>query len=159
MCRSCPIEPGEFIPRFLDWRSGVPSAKSALSTIIYNSFGLHCHLLASISINGLIKPINAFMQSSFPRPINLWGSVHAPGSNKPPAWLVSQGAGSVQDYNAQMKAGIDEVRTGRIVDGVTGWLDFYGMTDGAKSFDGTHYMYQVRTALLQRFMRAAGTCS
>jgi hypothetical protein len=71
--------------------------------------------------------------------------VHAPALNKPERYLVEQGPQSVQRCNAEIGQIIDTLSPGEIIqkDGVLKMIDWYNVTDGAVSFDGTHYAYQV----------------
>ena len=71
-------------------------------------------------------------------------SIHAPGSNKPLEYLKEQGADQVQVYNSIMEREIKTLVTGG---GGVRWYPhpaWFGLTQSAKSFDGSHYMYQVR---------------
>ncbi|KAK4705815.1 hypothetical protein P7C70_g387, partial [Phenoliferia sp. Uapishka_3] len=150
---ACPVDPGGYIPRFLDWGSTISPLKKPLSTIVLNSWGLHCHFSPWIPLLGAIKPLFAFAQTSYPRPISLWMSIHAPGSNKPVEYLATQGANNVQEYNKYMDSAIDTMQGGATLrQGGVGFLDWYGMTSGATSFDGTHYMWQINMEKAQLLM-------
>ncbi|KAK4698382.1 serine/threonine-protein kinase/endoribonuclease IRE1, partial [Phenoliferia sp. Uapishka_3] len=140
----CPFDPTSYITHYLQWRSGAPRLKNILSTLVINSYGLHCSLSPSVSLYGAVMPLLAFAQTAYPRPLSLWMTLHAPGGNKPEQWLPSQGSGKVKGYNTQMETAIKALRPGEtMIEGAVGYLDWYGLTDGASSFDGTHYMWQI----------------
>ncbi|KAL8279987.1 hypothetical protein RQP46_007568 [Phenoliferia psychrophenolica] len=137
----CPSDPSGYIPSYLQM---APTLLPSLSPLIINAYGLHCGLENFYRpIIGALKPLHVYSQSVFPRPLSLWMGVHAPGSNKPAQYLPQQGVEAVKNYNAEMAARVEAMQPGRIVDGAMGVVDVYGMTDGARSFDGTHFMYQV----------------
>lgn len=69
-------------------------------------------------------------------------SIHAPGSNKPLEYLKEQGADQVQVYNSIMEREIKTLAPEAVVYGGIPILDWLGLTQSAKSFDGSHYMYQ-----------------
>ncbi|KAM0755398.1 hypothetical protein T439DRAFT_320089 [Meredithblackwellia eburnea MCA 4105] len=140
---TCPVDPGGFVPRYEEWRSRTPPEKRALSPVLVNSFGLHCHLLPNISISGAIKPLFIHSHTAYPRPLSLWGEVHAPASNKPQKFAKKQGPEAVTKYNNIMTERIRALHPGSVLEGAVGILSWYGLTDGAKSFDGTHYAFQI----------------
>ncbi|KAL8287455.1 hypothetical protein RQP46_003313 [Phenoliferia psychrophenolica] len=140
----CPVDPEGIITRYQEWRSGASTDKSSLSTIVINSFGLHCRLLPAVSLLGALKPFQVFAASRFPRPLFLWMGIHAPGPNKPAEWVKEQGPEAVKKYNALMKDEVEKLQpASSMMEGGVGFLDWYGMTSGASSFDGTHYSFQV----------------
>ena len=70
--------------------------------------------------------------------------VHDSGPNKPAEWVEQQGPKAIRKLYALMKNRIKAFHSEeRILDGATGFLDCYGLTSGAKSFDGTCYSCQV----------------
>ncbi|KAM0752701.1 hypothetical protein T439DRAFT_286525 [Meredithblackwellia eburnea MCA 4105] len=141
----CPVDPTGFVPRYLSWFHQFPAEARALSPVFLNSFGLHCGMKPSISLLGVIKPLLQYASRTFPRPITLWGGVHAPGNNKPEQYVASQGRTPVERYNEKMEKLISELgpRGGGIMEGAMGFISWFGLTDGAKSYDGTHYAYQI----------------
>ncbi|BGO95669.1 hypothetical protein NBRC10512_007365 [Rhodotorula toruloides] len=141
----CPVEPSRYVPTYLDWRDQMPPSRSGLSPAIIQSFGLHCHFLPFIPRFGIFKPLFAHAATAFPRPLLLWIGINAPGLNKPPQYLKEQGGDQVLRYNQIIAEELDGMQTSSetAAEGKMAVLETYGMTDGAKSFDGTHYMWNV----------------
>ncbi|KAM0790413.1 hypothetical protein ACM66B_003294 [Microbotryomycetes sp. NB124-2] len=134
-----------FLERLTDWHKRGHWTTRNVSPVVVQSFGLHCGMLPSIAAFGSLKPLLAYARTAFPRPLSLWLGIHAPGANKPPQFLDKQGHDPVLRYNFAVEQTLDDIQPLKepLHDGRTGVLDFFGMTDGAESFDGTHYMYQV----------------
>ncbi|BGO95641.1 hypothetical protein NBRC10512_004316 [Rhodotorula toruloides] len=143
--RACPSSPTSYVARLVEWRNKMPWYRKDLSPVVVQSFGLHCKMATSVSLLGAVKPLLNFASTAFPAPLPLWLGIHAPGPNKPVQFAGEQGPAAVQRYNAAMRRRLDGVQPGdqALAEGRMGFLDYFGMTDGAKSFDGTHYMYQV----------------
>ncbi|BGP03498.1 hypothetical protein NBRC10513v2_007229 [Rhodotorula toruloides] len=141
----CPVEPSRYVPTYLDWRDRMPPSRSGLSPAIIQSFGLHCHFLPFIPRFGIFKPLFAHAATAFPRPLLLWIGINAPGLNKPPQYLKEQGGDQVLRYNKIIAEELVDMQqpSETAAEGKMAVLETYGMTDGAKSFDGTHYMWNV----------------
>ncbi|GAA5875154.1 hypothetical protein JCM1840_007267 [Sporobolomyces johnsonii] len=133
------------LSRYSDWLSSLPSHKSNLSPIFISGFGLHHHLNSRTGILGYIRPFLARALGTFPRPVGLWFATHAPAPGKPERWAEEQGADHVKRYNRDLENLLDVLAPGEIVDerGAMKVVDWYNVTDGAESYDGTHYSYQV----------------
>ena len=58
----------------------------------------------------------------------------------------------MSNFNREIESELEGLQKGRIVDGATGFVDWYGVTDGARSFDGTHYMFQVNMEKAMLFL-------
>lgn len=144
----CPVEPSRYVPAYLDWRSRLGTNASSLSTVMIQSYGLHCHFKPWIPLFGVFKPLLTHAASAFPRPLLLWLGVSAPGSNKPIEYLQTQGADQVKTYNEAIASVLPTLQdsTESLAEGRMGVMETYGMTNGAKSFDGTHYMYHVNVS-------------
>lgn len=152
----CPVEPSRYVPTFLDWQRKLPPSRSGLSPAIIQSFGLHCHLLPFIPRFGIFKPLFAHAANAFPRPLLLWIGVNAPGLNKPPQYLKEQGSDQVLRYNRIIRNELADMQdpSESVAEGKMAILETYGMTDGAKSFDGTHYMWSVNVSRASVFSLA-----
>lgn len=97
----------------------------------------------------------AYARTAFPKPVLLWHHIHAPGPNKPVQYLAEQGREPVKVYNAAM-----EKEIARLVrpEAPMAIFDTFGLTDGAYTFDGTHYAYQanVRSSANKRAGKTDG---
>ncbi|GAA5824400.1 hypothetical protein JCM11251_000406 [Rhodosporidiobolus azoricus] len=127
------------------WRWNLPAHKSILSHVYIAGFGLHHHLNTRTGILGFIRPFLSRSATLFPRPIGLWMGIHAPAPGKPERWAEEQGEKNVKRYNGEVKQFLDAVSPGEFVeeDGPMKVADWYNVTDGAESYDGSHYSYQV----------------
>lgn len=58
--------------------------------------------------------------------------------------MKKQGPGPTKKYNAAIRDALEELSPGEAYEGAWRQLEWYNVTDGAVSYDGTHYSYQVR---------------
>lgn len=127
------------------WLDLVPGHKRLRSPVLISGQGLHFNLEPHIAILGFVKPMLELFRNAYPRPIGLWAGIHAPGSNKPERYMEGQGPMAVKNFNAKLQESITGMSPQNIIEpgGGIKLLDWYNMTDGATSYDGTHYSYQV----------------
>lgn len=139
---------------YRDFRSALTPARRALSPIYIHGTGIHYYWDTRISWRYHIQPFLRTAAASSPRPFALWVLNPAPGHNKPARYEHGQGVVATQRYNREMKALIDRVNGPQkdVAQGAWAAVDFYNSTDGASSFDGTHYSYQVAMERAQIFL-------
>lgn len=94
-----------------------------------------------------IRPYLTNTSSLSPRPISLWSAYTAPTSRKPKKFLAKQGPEAVQKFNREIRKVLPEMSPGRVEAGAMRSLEWFGVTDGAASYDGTHHSYQVSLIL------------
>lgn len=86
---------------------------------------------------------------SFPRPVSFVTGSHHPGANQPEKYVDTQGPAVVEQYNHDLKELLEELSPGEAGTGGTSFVPFWGMSNGAYSFDGVHYSYQVNMEKVQ----------
>ncbi|GAA5867346.1 hypothetical protein JCM8547_003315 [Rhodosporidiobolus lusitaniae] len=130
---------------YTSWRSLLPPSLSTRSHIFIAGHGLHHHLNSLTGILGFIRPFLHLSSQIFPRPVGVWMGIHAPAPGKPERWREEQGERETKRYNKEVGGLLDALSPGEFVeeDGRMKWVDWYGVTDGAESYDGSHYSYQV----------------
>jgi hypothetical protein len=100
-----------------------------------------------------MKPFFLLSQQSKPKPLPFWFSLHAPAANKPVEMLETQGPAAILDFNYKMRDALEARDSG--LDEPPIVVDYYPMTLGARSFDGSHYSLQVCFAFLAGGSRSA----
>ncbi|BGP17301.1 hypothetical protein JCM10213_009095 [Rhodosporidiobolus nylandii] len=127
------------------WRWSLPPSRSILSHIHISGFGLHHHLNSLTGIQGFVRPYLHKARQIFPRPVGLWFGIHAPAPGKPERWVEEQGEKNVKRYNREVGSLLDALAPGEFVEesAAMKMVDWYNSTDGAESYDGSHYSYQV----------------
>ncbi|GAA6005864.1 hypothetical protein JCM10207_007255 [Rhodosporidiobolus poonsookiae] len=127
------------------WRWSLPAHKAILSHVYIAGFGLHHHLNSRTGILGFVRPFLSRAAQVFPRPVGLWMGIHAPAPGKPERWAEEQGEKNVRRYNREVGGLLDVLAPGEIVeeDGAMKMVDWFNTTDGGKSYDGSHYAYQI----------------
>jgi hypothetical protein len=123
----------------------MPDRKRLLSPILLESHGMHHGPKASV-VFPAIKPFFLLSQQSKPKPLPFWFSLHAPAANKPVEMLETQGPAAILDFNYKMRDVLEASENG--LDEPPVVVDYYPMTLGARSFDGSHYSLQVCFACL-----------
>ncbi|GAA6037726.1 hypothetical protein JCM8097_002310 [Rhodosporidiobolus ruineniae] len=126
--------------RFLN---SLPEKQQRYSPVFVDSTGIHYHWRVNETLSTHILPFSRNTSLSLPRPIPFFSSYPAVPPNKPAQYLQKQGPEVTREYNRAMRAAIDELGTGESVEGEWGWLEWYNSTEGAWSYDGTHYDTQV----------------
>lgn len=91
------------------------------------------------SIDAHILPFLRNVSSNIPQPLKIWSGNPAPAPNKPVAWLETQGPAPTMRYNDEMNGVLAELSPGELSMGAWKQVEWYNTTDGALSYDGTHY--------------------
>ncbi|GAA5981480.1 hypothetical protein JCM11641_004777 [Rhodosporidiobolus odoratus] len=127
------------------WRSSLPAHKQILSHAFISGFGLHHHLNSLTAIQGFIKPFLSRSAQIFPKPVGIWMGIHAPAEGKPERWRVEQGEENVKRYNREVGEALEAQSPGEFGEEGVGMkqVEWYNVTEGAESYDGSHYSYQV----------------
>lgn len=139
------ISPESPLTHYETYSSLLPTSKRLRSTLFLQSVGLHFACALPPAIAYLHAAVGYFAQQHIPRAINLWMGLHAPGENKNVKYRATQGRDSVKRLNEGMSEEVDALAAGEeeMVRGALRSFDWYNATEGAESFDGTHYSYQV----------------
>lgn len=91
-----------------------------------------------------LLPFLSNTSSADPRPIPFFSSYPAVPPNKIEKFAVKQGPERTKRYNAEIRKILPEISPGELYQGAMHQLERYNSTNGAVSFDGTHYSYQAR---------------
>ncbi|KAI5478752.1 hypothetical protein MNV49_004677 [Pseudohyphozyma bogoriensis] len=134
---------------FTTWLRNRAPHKKLRSPVFIISSGLHHNLSPLFALLGLLKPYLALSQPLFPRPISIWSLLHSPGNRKPEQYAKSQGADASIGYNRIISRMIKIFSPGEAVEGAMQSVDWFNVTEGADSYDGTHYAYQVSMEKVQ----------
>jgi hypothetical protein len=98
----------------------------------------------AILANAYLDTLFTTLSRTFPTPLNIFAGPHKPGANQPVEWQPAQGPHKVRIYKEEMPGLLEErSREKEAYRGAARYLDFYPMSDGAISYDGVHYPYQV----------------
>lgn len=127
--------------RFIDQ---LPPDRRRYSPIFVEATGIHYQWDFNATLAVHISPFIRNTSALIPRPIPFFSGYPAVPPNKPVQWLGIQGPEVTQKYNREMLAALEEVSPEGSIDGGWTMLQWYNVTDGAVSYDGTHYDYQVR---------------
>ncbi|GAA5881802.1 hypothetical protein JCM3774_001285 [Rhodotorula dairenensis] len=130
---------------FRDWRSRLPRTHQLLSPVFIAGLGLH------FGFNTSVEPwhewLNAdteFMNRQNPRPAKIFLGPHKPGQNQQEQWIPVQGPQRLAPYKEEVigiLAGVSESTLPH--EGSWRYLDTWRMSEGAVSYDGSHFSYQV----------------
>ena len=136
--------------RFVKFTRELPARRQRFSPIMVPGTGVHDSYNFTRVAAYHIAPFNSYaltLPEERPQPLKLFSMALAPGALKPTWALPFQGPESVLSFNAAMK---EELAKANAVLGETdpsrgawGAFDWYNITDGADSYDGTHYSFQI----------------
>lgn len=139
--------------------STLPADRRELSPIYVHGSGIHYSFDSERAFRYHVAPFTRMADSlpaSQPAPLKFFSLATAPGANKPVQYLAAQGPERANKFNVEMgeelvafNAALGEESVAR---GAWGALDWFGSTDGAASFDGTHGDYQVVMERAQIFL-------
>lgn len=148
---NCEIESDSHLADFHAWRHQQPSRKAALSPIYIASHGIHCNFDVEFPIFGVFKPFLTWAANAYPQPLLLWLGIHAPAINKPERFRTTQFPPQVRNYNSRIRKALSDLQPANPppAAGAFSIMEFYGMTDGAASFDGSHFMWQINVSDIQ----------
>ncbi|BGO95332.1 hypothetical protein NBRC10512_004349 [Rhodotorula toruloides] len=135
--------------RFIDQ---LPPDRRRYSPIFVEATGIHYQWDFNATLAVHISPFIRNTSALIPRPIPFFSGYPAVPPNKPVQWLGIQGPEVTQKYNREMLAALEEVSPEGSIDGGWTMLQWYNVTDGAVSYDGTHYDYQVALERAQIFL-------
>ncbi|GAA5891594.1 hypothetical protein JCM8208_007333 [Rhodotorula glutinis] len=138
--------------KYRDYVDALPERRKLYSPVFVLGVGIHSAWNVQETLDLHLSPFLEHASSSSPRPLAFFSGYPAVPANKPPTYLPRQGADNTQRYNADVRELLGKVSPGEASDGARTMLDWYGMTDGARSFDGTHYAYQVAMERAQIFL-------
>lgn len=127
--------------RFIDQ---LPPERRRYSPVFVEATGIHYHWNVNSTIAVHISPFIRNTSSLIPRPIPFFSGDPAVPPNKPVEWMGIQGPEVTKQYNQELLSALEVVSPEASIDGGWTMLQWYNVTDGAVSFDGTHYDYQVR---------------
>ena len=124
----------------------MPDIKRVLSPIYIEGWGMH-QGPAFANVWWTMLPFWRLCERVWPKPLNFWFTIHSPGINKPIEWLGSQGSEIIAGFNQEMRVAIQDPTNQ--LDTKPVFVDFFNMTTGARSYDGTHYSLQVNLEKVQ----------
>lgn len=140
--------------QYYEWYDTLPAQKlteillkdPSKKNIIFHAVGLHIRLNSATAIRQLYQPVLNIINNTRRNTHYMIGSVHMPGSNKPPQYLKTQGPEAVKTYNRAVQ---DWARMQNIT--------FYyteRLTANVTSIDGTHFGLRVNIILAQMLLNA-----
>ncbi|GJN93792.1 hypothetical protein Rhopal_006850-T1 [Rhodotorula paludigena] len=122
--------------------SSVPANRRRYSPVSVVSDGIHYGWRVNATLEMHLLPFLSNTSSANPRPIPFFSSYPAVPPNKIEKFAVKQGPERTKRYNAEIRKVLSEISPGELYQGAMHQLEWYNSTDGAVSFDGTHYSYQ-----------------
>ncbi|GAA6015772.1 hypothetical protein JCM10207_008790 [Rhodosporidiobolus poonsookiae] len=127
---------------FTEWSATLPRESNLHSIVYVTGLGIHGDYapLQPEYLDGLFDVLS----HKFPVPLNIYASPHSPPANQPEKYFEKQGPHKVKAFREDLLVDLNN----RSVDsdfhrGGTRLVDYAAMTDGAVSYDGLHYSYQV----------------
>ncbi|BGP27467.1 hypothetical protein JCM10295v2_006435 [Rhodotorula toruloides] len=135
--------------RFID---ELPPDRRRYSPVFVEATGIHYQWDANATLAVHISPFIRNTSSLIPRPIPFFSGYPAVPLNKPVQWVDIQGPEITQRYNREMLVALEEISPEGSIDGGWTMLQWYNVTDGAVSYDGTHYDYQIALERAQMFL-------
>ncbi|KDE03267.1 hypothetical protein MVLG_06260 [Microbotryum lychnidis-dioicae p1A1 Lamole] len=135
---------------FKRWRKNLPAP--SLSIVFLSSAGIHqMYKFNRVRKNWLRHVLALRSMPDLTAPILLWQGNHCPGANIAKEYSKIQGPEVVKKYNAKVKAHIAEQGTDYLEGGMN-FIPWFNATQGAQSYDGQHYSYQVNMEKAQTFL-------
>ncbi|KAK4702720.1 hypothetical protein P7C70_g3500, partial [Phenoliferia sp. Uapishka_3] len=133
-----------------------PSRKS-FSPLVILAFGIHFDFSLEEALDYHINPYLMNTSALTPKPVSLWSSYSAPSKRKPAKFLGKQGGAAVQKFNKEIQEALPTVSPGEVPFGALRSMEWYGVTDGAYSYDGTHHSYLVNMEKAQMLLNLLDT--
>ncbi|GAA5825057.1 hypothetical protein JCM11251_006079 [Rhodosporidiobolus azoricus] len=138
---------------FRDWRERLSPRQQLFSPIYLTGVGGHMNYDTSTLVPTYLDTLFSTLSHHFPSPLNLFAGPHTPGANQPKMFRERQGPHKVRAYREQVQLLLAERSKEReLARGGARYVDFYESTDGATSFDGVHYSYQVNMEKVMVFL-------
>ncbi|GAA5933777.1 hypothetical protein JCM3775_000281 [Rhodotorula graminis] len=147
------------LDKYRTYVDALPERRRRYSPIFVLGVGIHSAWNVRETLDLHLAPFLAQTSSATatPRPLTFFSGYPAVPANKPPTYLPRQGAASTRQYNADVRELLDNVSPGEPSEGAWTMLEWYNVTDGAHSFDGTHYGFQVAMERAQVFLNVLDT--
>ncbi|GAA5898487.1 hypothetical protein JCM6882_007794 [Rhodosporidiobolus microsporus] len=129
---------------FRDWRERLSPRQQVYSPVYITGVGGHMNYDTSTLVPTYLDSLFSTLSHHFPSPLNLFAGPHIPGTNQPKMFKERQGPHKVRAYREEVPLLLAErSKEKEMYRGAARYVDFYESTDGAVSFDGVHYSYQV----------------
>ncbi|BGP51411.1 hypothetical protein JCM10450v2_007353 [Rhodotorula kratochvilovae] len=154
-------EPDDLVTPLLEkyhqFVDALPARRRQYSPIFVHATGIHYWWRTPQTLDVHLLPFLANASAAEPRPLAFFSGYPAVPSNKPARYAKKQSKANTQRYNDEIRAVLPEISPGEIYEGAWRMLEWYNVTDGALSFDGTHYAYQVAMERAQIFLNVLDT--
>ncbi|GAA5867937.1 hypothetical protein JCM8547_003419 [Rhodosporidiobolus lusitaniae] len=139
---------------FNEWHARLPSRSHLYSPVYITGLGGHFDYTPSTLLSSsYLDTLFSTLSRHFPTPLNLFMGPHAPGENQQPQYNARQGPQRVKAFAEQVPGLLRERSTEKEMGrGGARYVDFFASTEGAKSYDGVHYSYQVNMEKAQVFL-------
>ncbi|BGP56493.1 hypothetical protein JCM8202v2_004114 [Rhodotorula sphaerocarpa] len=130
---------------YRDWRARLPQRNQPYSPVLITGLGLHFGFNLSVhQFHDWIEADRDFTSRQYPAPVKLFLGPHKPGRNQQPVYIPKQGPLKLAAYKEAAEKVLASYSSSPLAtEGSWRYLDTWGMTDGAVSYDGSHYSYQV----------------
>ncbi|GAA6015763.1 hypothetical protein JCM10207_008788 [Rhodosporidiobolus poonsookiae] len=127
---------------FTHWLAAVLRDNKLHSPIYVTGLGIHEDFVPLPA--SYLDSIFSTLSSRFPTPLNLFAGPHAPPHNQKTAYRERQGPARVKAFYERLTADAKQRSVeGEFFRGGARVVDYYAATDGAVSYDGGHFSYQV----------------
>ncbi|BGP41395.1 hypothetical protein JCM10449v2_005373 [Rhodotorula kratochvilovae] len=126
------------------WHSRLPKRAQLYSPIFITAIGAHFNYEFSRLESEWWPAAADRLSRQYPVPLNLFAGPHKPGDNFRKEFIEKQGPHKVRAFKEQVEIAMRAHSPVREAE-LGGWryIDYYAMSAGAKSYDGTHYSMQV----------------
>ncbi|KAM0752174.1 hypothetical protein T439DRAFT_379278 [Meredithblackwellia eburnea MCA 4105] len=136
----------------------IPQRRRQYSPVVLLSSGIHFDFRTEDAVDYHLAPYFRNTSSMEPRPISLWSAYSAIGPRKPKKFLVKQGTEAILRFNDDIRRDVlPKLSPGQVSEGAMRSLEWYGITDGAFSYDGTHHSFQVNMEKVQIILNLLDT--
>ncbi|GAA6015776.1 hypothetical protein JCM10207_008791 [Rhodosporidiobolus poonsookiae] len=135
---------------FFEWRSRLPTRSHLYSPIYITGVGGHMDYSTATLVPEYFDGLFSTLSRHYPTPLNLFAGPHKPGKNQHKMFLQRQGPKKVQTYAEEVPLLLESrSKEKELARGGARYIDYYAMSDGATSFDGVHYSYQINQEKVQ----------
>lgn len=126
--------------------AGTLYASCHLTRMAFQGIGLHFSFNMSIPhIAPWIDTDFDFMNRQHPLPAKLFLGPHKPGVNQLEKWIRTQGPPRLAAYKKAMVEKLAQYSASPLaIEGSWRYLDTWRLSEGAVSYDGSHFSYQAR---------------
>ncbi|ORY81258.1 hypothetical protein BCR35DRAFT_331659 [Leucosporidium creatinivorum] len=134
------------LPSLLAYIASLPPASQQRSPVLLFGAGVHGGYSLNLTAENFILPVLNLNSRFSPHIVPIWQSSHAPGDNVATPYYNTQGRAAVKKYIAGVERIIqNNQKVSTVSEGSLLCMSWYTVTEGADSFDGQHYSYQVNT--------------